>query len=302
MSGKSSPSSLSSNSSTSTTPTHRHIGSFAFDRLVDAWDNGEDIFDRSNAIWKIDYYGNIILAPGILIHTSFSYSAVSYNGTDRPVSVESLKYNPKTSVLMDLVELAIFGYIRGLNDAALCWTPSQIHQNLEADDQNAYEWFDKMLTSSDIFGKKSHDTIFKHSKLSINVSAPSSNTENSNTSKKTGVKAAQFKGKGAAQNIPVPRTTVKAETTSAKPKISIFFNNPIPQCSVLYQQRREGLAAWIIDGGDDTDSESFDSFDSGYGDGFVRISRARDITRPNARTSSQNYNDKKVMKPVARKY
>lgn len=146
-----------------------------------AWKAARTIKNRSPDVWRLDRDGNVIIAETLSRQSIISYAPhIETSGImrDEPQAVhngvcDSLPYVPQVEHLMNLVEIALVGYISdGLEP--LCWTPSEIHHGLLSSppETAAEEWRNNCCSRDGIFGRYGHESIFGEMEVKLQSFGP----------------------------------------------------------------------------------------------------------------------------------
>lgn len=142
-----------------------------------AWEATEIIPGRNPNIFRLYGQKNVILYHKM---NKSKYSSLSYcvkveysKGVETFVAVKngsstSLPYNFEAEYIMNLVEIALFGYISDEFSNSVCYSPSEIHQSLMKNDQSALEWQNNLCKGNPIYGRYGHEFIFDKMGLRLN--------------------------------------------------------------------------------------------------------------------------------------
>ena len=94
-----------------------------------------------------------------------------YGAEDEDNHKSALKYKEKNhefDSVLSLIEIALNGYVSGdSNGDSVCWTPSQVHQDLFSRDHYARLWHRRVKKDHSSYGKAGHFMVFGPMNVSL---------------------------------------------------------------------------------------------------------------------------------------
>lgn len=149
------------------------------DDLQAVWYDARVVPGRDPGAFRIDSRGYVIISPKLSKKQSnLGFIALhmddgdmlavqqEYYGHGHPANHQTgLKYDPhdmQQAILLDMLEIALLGFLTDLNGSAVCWTPSEIHQSLFDLQPRALEWHRNMFDwNSSKYGMQGHNAVFQ---------------------------------------------------------------------------------------------------------------------------------------------
>jgi hypothetical protein len=135
-----------------------------------AWNSATSIYHRNSDLWKVDESNNIIMTRDLTRNCPISFDVfkeASGKLRDLPRAKMNIfatpwVYIPEAERLMNVLEIALVGYVSDERGNPICWTPSKIHNDfmVEGEDSHSEHWVQN-AQSRPINGLIGHNEIFQ---------------------------------------------------------------------------------------------------------------------------------------------
>lgn len=131
-----------------------------------AWESAATIETRNPDIWRLDRDGKIIMRSSLSVHSPLTFGVCGGQAV-RENNDKSFDYTPAAHQLMNLIEIALLGYVSD-DINPVCWTPSKIHHPFLEHTMNSgtRSWYAQMNTNP-IYGLYGHKQIFNEMNVKI---------------------------------------------------------------------------------------------------------------------------------------
>lgn len=145
--------------------------------ISQAWNSARTISGRNPNNFRLDKENDVIISSQLSKGSPISFCAAKKmgNGAETFIPVRNgngqgsaLRYNFEAENIMNLIEIALVGYVSDERGKPACFVPSEIHTSIIQNDQSALEWQIELFKNNPINGRYGHEAVFDEMGLKLN--------------------------------------------------------------------------------------------------------------------------------------